>query len=740
MRKFRIPTVALATAIAATVLASPSAAQRITVERIFASNDFRLQGLAPRKWLSDGARYAIVERNPRTGATDLWIEDARSGERTLLIDGKTLVPPGAREPIAIEDFDFSADETKVLIFTNTQRVWRQNTKGTYYVYDVATKRLTPVSTRPGWQMFAKFSPDGTRVGFVRDHNIFVTDLRTGAETQLTTDGSETIINGTFDWVYEEELGLRDGWRWSPDGRKIAFWRLDQSPVRIFYMIDDLGLYSQPIPLRYPKAGEANSIAQIGVVDLADGSVVWIDTGADTNVYLARMDWAASPDELVIQRLNRHQNRLEVMLADVRTGRARVIMTDKDEKWVDVDDDLTWIAGGTRFVWSSERDGYNHLYLFDREGRQIRKLTDGAWDVTEFYGVDEANGWIYFAASEASPLERHLYRVPLNGGAMERITREPGTHSISFSPDFSLFIDTYSSAAVPPLARVHEADGRLVRPLFDNARVARELERAGARPPEFFTFTTDDGVELNGWMIKPPDFDPSRRYPVLMYVYGGPGSQTVLDAWGGTRYLWHQALAQRGYIVASIDNRGTGARGSAFKKITYLNLGEYESNDQIAGARYLASLPYVDASRIGIWGWSYGGYMTALTMARGGELFRAGISVAPVTDWRLYDTIYTERFMRTPQENPEGYRKGSPITHVEGIKGRLFLIHGTADDNVHFQNAVHLVQALQDAGKQFDFMLYPNRNHSISGGNTSLHLYTMMTEWLERNLKGVEATS
>lgn len=741
MRTIRLPVFTVGVGLALAALAAPAQAQqRITVERIFASNDFRLQGLAPRQWLRDGGRYTIVERNARTGATDLWIEDARSGERTLLIDGTTLVPPGARDPIAIEAYRFSADETKVLIFTNTQRVWRQNTKGTYYVYDIAAKRLTPVSTRPGWQMFAKFSPDGTKVGFVRDHDIFVTDLTTGTETQLTADGSETIINGTFDWVYEEELGLRDGWRWSPDGTKIAFWRLDQSPVRTFYMIDDLGLYSEPIPLRYPKAGEANSIARIGVVSIADGDVVWMDTGSDTNVYLARMDWAASPDELVIQRLNRHQNRIEVMLADARTGRARVIMTDTDERWVDVDDDLTWVAGGERFVWSSERDGYNHLYLFDREGRQVRKLTSGEWDVTAFYGVDEANGWVYFAAAEASPLERHLYRVPLNGGAIERLTREPGSHSINLSPDFSLFIDTYSSAAVPPLARLHEADGRLVRPLVDNARVARELERAGARPPEFFTFTTEGGVELNGWMIKPPNFDPSQRYPVLMYVYGGPGSQTVLDAWGGTRYLWHQALAQRGYIVVSIDNRGTGARGSEFKKVTYLRLGQIETDDQIAGARYLASLPYVDASRIGIWGWSYGGYMTALTMARGGELFRAGISVAPVTDWRLYDTIYTERFMRTPQENPEGYRKGSPITHVEGIKGRLFLIHGTADDNVHFQNAVHLVQALQDAGKQFDFMLYPNRNHSISGGNTSLHLYTMMTEWLERNLKGVEATS
>ncbi|HEX6939341.1 MAG TPA: S9 family peptidase [Longimicrobiales bacterium] len=740
MRITRLPVLTFGLGLALTLVPAQVTAQRITVERIFGSGDFRLEGLAPRQWMRDGARFALVERNSRTGATDLWIEDARSGERTRLIDGATLVPPGARDPIAIEAFDFSADESKVLIYTNSQRVWRQNTKGTYYVYDLETRRLTPVSTRPGWQMFAKLSPDGTKVGFVRDNDLFVTDLGTGEETRLTRDGSENIINGTFDWVYEEELGLRDGWRWSPDGERIAFWHLDQSAVRTFYMIDDLGQYSEPVPLRYPKAGETNSIARIGVVSLDDGDIVWMDTGEDTSSYLARMEWAASSDELVIQRLNRHQNRLEVLLADAGTGESRVIMTDTDEKWLDVDDDLTWVDGGERFIWSSERDGYNHLYLFDREGRLVRQLTRGEWDVTGFYGVDEDAGWVYFSAARPNPLERHLFRVPLDGGRIERLTREPGTHDINLSPDFRLFLDTYSRASVPPSVRLQEIDGDAVRVLVDNARVAAELEEAGASAPEFFTFTTPDGVELNGWMIKPPAFDASRRYPVLMYVYGGPGSQTVIDAWGGSRYLWHQALAQRGFIVVSIDNRGTGARGSAFKKVTYLNLGEIESNDQIAAARYLASLPYVDASRIGIWGWSYGGYMTALTMARGGDVFRAGISVAPVTDWRLYDTIYTERFMRTPRENPEGYRKGSPITHVQGLTGRLLLIHGTGDDNVHFQNSVQLVKALQEAGKQFDFMLYPNKTHSISGGNTSLHLFTMMTEWLERNLKAPGATS
>ncbi|HEX7049205.1 MAG TPA: S9 family peptidase [Longimicrobiales bacterium] len=733
MRQFRVPGLVLGLGLALAVVASPVGAQQLTVERIFGSAEFRLEGLAPRQWLNDGERYSLVEVNPRTRATDLWIEDARTGERTRIIDGTTLVPAGGSEPIAIEGYEWSPDESKLLIYTNSQRVWRQNTKGEYYVYDLETRRLTPISTVEGWQQFAKFSPDGRKVGFVRNNDIFVTDLETGVETRLTHDGGEDIINGTFDWVYEEELGLRDGWRWSPDGRRIAFWRLDQSPIRTYYMIDALDTYTRPIPLRYPKAGEANSIAKIGVVDLETGETTWIDTGAHTDVYLARMEWAASPTEIVIQRLNRHQNQIDVLLADVTTGETRLLFSDTDAAWVEVDDDLTWIDGGERLIWSSERDGYNHLYLYDREGSLVRQLTKGPWDVLAFYGVDEEDGQVYFLASEKGPLERHIYRVGLDGGAVERISQASGSHAANFSPGYDYFIDVHSTAETPPAAWLYEADGTPIRKLVDNARIAEKLAAMGLRAPEFFSFTTDDGVKLNGYMIRPPDFDPSRTYPVLMYVYGGPGSQTVIDAWGGSRYLWHQLLAQRGYIVASVDNRGTGARGSAFKKATYLNLGKLESEDQIEAARYLASLPYVDPERIGIWGWSYGGYMTTLTLGRGGDVFRAGIAVAPVTDWRLYDTIYTERYMRTPRENPEGYRQSAPTQHVEGLTADLLLIHGTGDDNVHFQNSVQLVNALEAAGKQFAFMMYPNRTHSISGGNTQVHLFTLMTEWLEEHL-------
>lgn len=711
-----------------------AAQQEITVERIFNTSDFRTRGLPAVQWMVDGRRYTFVETNREAGATDLVAEDARTGERTRLVEGARLVPAGVSAPIGIEGYEWSADQTKLLIYTNSQPVWRQNTKGIYYVYELATGRLTPVSTAEGWQQFAKLSPSGDHVGFVRNNNIFVKDIVSGVETQLTRDGSDKVINGTFDWVYEEELGLRDGWRWSPDGRRIAFWQLNQADLKPFYMIDDLATpYAELIPLPYPKAGEPNSQVRIGTIEMRSGDITWMDTGENPDIYLARMEWAASPGELVIQRMNRHQNRIEVMLANAATGASRVLFAEEDSAWVDVDNDLTWIRGGRQFLWSSERDGYKHLYLYNRNGRVARQLTRGAWDVVTMDAVDEKGGWLYFTATEQGATQKQLYRVRLNGGRAQRVSREPGTHRIVMSPTADFYIDTYSRANTPPMTRLHAVDGAEVRTLVENHAVAERLIAAGSREPEFFAFRTADGAELNGWMIKPADFDASRKYPVLMYVYGGPGSQTVTDAWGGNRYLWHQALAQKGYIVASIDNRGTGGRGRDFKKVTYLNLGRYESDDQIAGARHLGSLPYVDASRIGIWGWSYGGYMTALTMARGGDLFRAGVSVAPVTDWRLYDNIYTERFMRTPRENVAGYRESAPLHHVAGLTGSLLLIHGTADDNVHFQNAVQLADALQKAGKQFSFMLYPNRNHSISGGTTSLHLYTLMTNWVTENL-------
>ncbi|HEX8432940.1 MAG TPA: S9 family peptidase [Longimicrobium sp.] len=712
--------------------ARAQAPQQLTLERIFTTRDFRTEGLPAVQWMRDGQRYAYVVANG--DATDLVAEDARTGTRTRLVEGARLVPAGATKPIEIEDYTWSADERKLLLYTNSQPVWRANTKGTYYVYDLASGRLTPVSTQPGFQMFAKFSPDAGRVGFVRDNDLYVTDITTGRETRLTRDGSNSIINGTFDWVYEEELGLQDGWRWSPDGARIAFWRLDASRERNFSWIRETdSAYAEVVSLRYPKAGSPNAVARVGVVDAAGGTPRFIDTGSDPEVYIARMEWAESPNEVVIQRLNRQQNRLEVMLGDVRTGVARAIFTDTDSAWVEVDDDFRWINGGRQFLFSSERDGWNHLYVVNRDGSGARQLTRGPWDVTSVTAVDERGGLVYFTGHEESPEELHLYRVKLDGSGMQQITREPGTHSASIAPGSPFFLDVYSRAGVPPTIRLHSTDGTAVRTLVDNARVRQNVAALAGGQPEFFQFRTGDGTELRGWMMKPADFDPNKKYPVLMYVYGGPGSQTVVDSWGGTRYLWHKMLTQRGYIVVSVDNRGTGARGSSFKKATYLNLGARETADQIEAARWVGRQSWADASRIGIWGWSYGGFMTASSMFAEGSPFKAGIAVAPVVDWRLYDTIYTERFMRTPQENPQGYSRNAPVSNAAGLRGRFLLVHGTGDDNVHYQNTTQLVNALQAAGKQFTFMAYPNRNHSISGGTTSMHLFTLLTDWLATNL-------
>ncbi|HKP74046.1 MAG TPA: S9 family peptidase [Longimicrobiaceae bacterium] len=711
---------------------APARAQQgqLTVQRIF-SPEFRLGSLPESRWMNGGQRYSFID--DQNGSTSLVAEDAQTGTKTVLVDGGRLVPPGQTRPVQIEDYAWSRDEKKVLIFTNSQPVWRQNTKGQFYVWDLASQRLTPVSTAPGWQQFAKLSPDGTRVGFVRDNDLWVTDLATGRETRLTRDGSETIINGTFDWVYEEELDLRDGWRWSPDGARIAFWRIDDSPVHSFVWMKDTGdSYSQPVSLRYPKAGAPNPTAKLGVAEVATGRTTWIDTGRDSTVYLARMEWAESPTELLVQRLNRHQNRLEVLMADARTGAVRPVLTEADSAWVDVDDDLSFIRGARQFLWSSERDGYNHLYLYNRDGTVARQLTRGPWDVTQVFGVDERNGWVYFSATEQGPQQRHLYRVKLDGTGFARLTREPGTHAVLLSPETPYYLDAWSRAGQPPVISLHRTNGSGVRTLVDNAGVRERLGSLGIREPEFFTLPNRDGTQLNGWVIKPANFDPAKRYPVLMYVYGGPGSQTVTDSWGGTRYLWHQLLAQRGYVVVSVDNRGTGGRGRDFKKQTYLRLGVREAADQVDAANWVARQSWADPQRIGLWGWSYGGYMTAFTLEQENSPFRAGIVVAPVADWRLYDSIYTERYMRTPQENAAGYDAGSPVKHANGLHSRLLLIHGSGDDNVHFQNSVQLVDAFQAAGKQFNFMMYPDRNHSISAGR-SVHLYTLMTDWLTNNL-------
>jgi dipeptidyl-peptidase-4 len=720
--------------LAAAPLAAQQAAtppSQLTVDRIFGTADFRLQTLPTIQWMDDGQRYTFVDANG-----DLIVEDATTGRRETLVAAASLVMPGAQTPLPIEDYEWSADERKLLIFTNTQRVWRDNTRGQYFVWDLDRRTLAPITTQPGWQMFAKWSPDNARVGFVRDNDLYVVDLATGRETRLTRDGSEQIINGTVDWVYEEELGLQDGWRWSPDGRRIAFWRMDQSRVGTFYMMQDTdSLYSHPIALRYPKAGTPNPVAKIGVVSVDGGATTWMDTGTDPEALLVRMEWAASPSEVIVQRMNRIQNRVDVLMADAATGRSRTLLTDTDSAWIDIRTNVfEWVNGGRNFVWSSDRDGWQHLYLYNRDGTQARQLTRGEWDVTRVMGVDSAAGWVYFGAAKEGPEQRHVYRVRTNGrGGVQQLSRERGTHAATLSPAGTYYLETYSTLATPTVTRLHRADGTPVRTLADNQRVRDAVAALAIRAPEFLTIPAADGTPLNAWIIRPADFDPSKKYPVLMYVYGGPGSQTVSDVWGGSRYLWHQSLAQRGYIIVSVDNRGTAARGRAFEKAVYMQLGEYEAADQIAAANWLARQPWVDPARLGLWGWSYGGYTTAYTMTRPGHPFKAGLVVSPVADWWLYDTIYSERFMRTPQENAEGYRRSAPVNAAANWSGRLLLVHGTGDDNVHFQNSVRLADALQAAGKQFQFMAYPNRTHSISGGRTSLHLHTLFTDWIVQNL-------
>ena len=722
--------VALAVLLAGSLVAQATQAPVLTVHSIWGTREFASDLVSP-TWTKDGAAYTTIETDS-AGHTDLYRVDAVSGRKERLVRGADLVPPGAALPVAIEEYRFSSDGTRLLIFTNSARVWRQSTKGTYYVWDLPARRLIPVSAQPGYQMFAKLSPDGRMAAFVRANNIYVTDLTTGAETAVTADGNDNVINGTSDWVYEEELDLRDAFRWSPDGRRIAFWRLDQTAIRPFYLLNADSLYPELVPVRYPKAGMPNSEVKIGIVDLASRQTTWVDLGGDKDIYVAAMDFAGSSNEIWLTRLNRHQDRLDLLLADAQRGASRVIMTDRDSAWVDANQPR-WINGGKQFLFVSERDGYDQVYLFNRDGSLLRRVTPGGWDVLQVYGVDEKKQVLYCGGAIDGPLGRPLVRIGLDGKGLARISTEPGTHGIEFDPTFQLYVDTYSRSGIPPVQTLRRADGRLVRTLADNAALAAKVTALGLVRPEFITLKTPDGVELNAWIIKPKGFDPSRRYPLLMNVYGGPGSQTVTDSWGGANYLWHQMLARDGYLVASVDNRGTGGRGARFMKLTYLHLGRYESADQIASARWFAAQPYVDPDRIGIWGWSYGGYMSSLSMFRGAGVFKAALAVAPVTDWRFYDTIYTERYMRTPQENPAGYGEGAPLAYADSLKGHFLLVHGTGDDNVHFQNSVRLVERLEAANRQFDMRIYPNKTHAIAGGNTRENLYGLFTAWLEKNL-------
>ncbi|MCC9136594.1 S9 family peptidase [Pontibacter silvestris] len=733
---FKLSTILLTAVFMCSVyVAQAQQTKDITLEDIYRKGTFRAESVYGVNWMKDGQYYSSQVPDQQNNVYDIVKYDVTTGKPVnTIIEGEVLKPDGSSTPIKFDDYTFSSDEQKVLFSTETEQIYRRSSKADFYIYDLNTKKLTKLSNG-GKQMYATFSPDAKRVAFARDNNMFVVDLSNMQETQITTNGKfNSIINGYADWVYEEEFSFAKGFHWSPDGSKIAFYTFDETNVPEYNMQMWGELYPQDYKFKYPKAGEANSAVKVSVYDLSNGRTVKMDTGNEADIYIPRIKWTHDSNLLSIQKMNRLQNTLEILHANVITGKANVVLKETDKAYIDITDDLTYLKDGKNFIHSSEKDGFNHLYLYDMKGKLVRQITNGDWEVSSFIGFDEKNDRLYYMSTEVSPLDRHLYSISSKGKSKKRLTNEAGTHNINMSNDYKYYLDYHSAANVPTTVSLHTAkDGKLIKVLEDNQELRNTLAQYNIAKQEFFTMNTPEGTKLNGWMIKPTDFDPNKKYPVLMFVYGGPGSQTVTNSWGSNNYLWYQVLADKGLIVVSVDNRGTGARGAEFKKVTYANLGKYEIEDQIEAAKWLGQQSYVDKDRIGIWGHSFGGYMTLLGLTKGNGIFRAGISVAPVTNWRFYDSIYTERYLKTPQLNAAGYDENSPLSFADQLQGELLLIHGTGDDNVHFQNTVEMQDALISANKQFETFIYPNRNHGVSGGITLLHRFKMMTDFLERNL-------
>ena len=717
------------------------------LERIFAREEYKPDEFTQPAWIEGGVRYAAVEPSAAApGARDIVEYDTATGTRTVLVAATALKPAGSTAPLTVDGYEWSADRSKLLLYTNAKKVWRQNTRGDYWVLDRASGALRQVGAgaAPSTLMFAKFSPDGRRVGYVRDRDLYVEDVGSGEVTRLTKAENEHIVNGTSDWVYEEELDLRDAFRWGPDSRQIAYWQFDTAGIENFTLINDTdSIYPALTRIPYPKAGTTNSSARVGVVSAAGGPTTWVEAPGDPrNTYIPRIEWSEDGRTIAVQQLNRLQNRNDVLIADTRSGAVRRAHRDEQPKaWVDVTDDFTWLDGGRAFLWVSEKDGWRHIYRVATDGSGDRLITKFDADVIAINTVDPKAGWVYFLASPTAATEQYLYRARLDGnGPPERVTPEgtPGFHTYNVSPDLRWAFHTWSRIDVPPATElVSLPDHRTVRTLVDNAALKAKLAGQGNRPTEFFKVDVGEGVTLDGWMMKPRDFDPARRYPLLVFVYGEPASQTVVDRWLGNRMLFHHALANDGFIVASVDNRGTPApKGTAWRKVIYGTIGDISSKEQAAAARQLlARHAFLDPERVAIWGWSGGGSNTLNAMFRFPDVFKVGVSVAPVPDQRLYDTIYQERYMGLPQENVEGYRIGSPINFAEGLKGRLLIIHGSGDDNVHYQGTEKLVNRLVALGKPFDLMVYPNRTHSISEGEgTTLHVYSLIARYLVEHAK------
>jgi dipeptidyl-peptidase-4 len=711
-------------------------AQKLTLEDVVLRRAYAPKDVSGLASMNDGLHYTALE----SGGTVIGRYSYKTGQKEETILDLSQLKNDSLKVIA--EYKFNSDESKILLMTDRKPIYRRSFTANYFIYNFVTKDLTRLSGG-GEQQMATFSPDGERVAFVRKNNLYVKSLRFGTERQITSDGEfNKIINGIPDWVYEEEFEFNRGFEWSPDSKKIAYMKFNEEQVPVYHMAMYKGLqpehkenrlYPGEYSFKYPKAGEKNSIVQIWVYDLKGGHNIQMETGKETDNYLPKIAWTNNGSDLGIIRMNRLQNKLELLFANPNTGDSRLIYTEKNSRYIETDflDYFTFLEDNRNFVILSEQNGYKHLYLYDLSGVKVRQLTEGKFDVIKFYGFDPVKKIFYYQAAAVSPMQREVYGISIDKKKKVVLSTQVGTNNASFSKGFKYYVNSYSSISTPNLVALHDISGKQIKVLEDNSVLKEKLSAMQIPRKEFFKFTTSEGIELNGWMIKPPAFNANARYPVMMTQYSGPNSQQVLDYFS---VGWDAYMAQQGYLVVCVDPRGTGARGEEFRKCTYGQLGNLESNDQVEAARFLSKQPYVDPGKIAIWGWSFGGFISAMTLCKGGDLIHAAIAVAPVISHYYYDSVYTERYMGLPGQNPGGYNQNSPIALVSGIKGKLLLVHGTADDNVHYQNSIEFAEALVQAGVQFRMMSYNNRNHNIRGGNTTKHLYTMFDEFLQENLK------
>ena len=701
--------------------------KNITLEEIY-DGTFRMQYLDRLHSMNNGKEYAVLNTDRNTGTKTLDVYSYKTGEKV-----NTLINSSEIDGLDyFIGYTLSADESKALLSTKMRSIYRRSSLGVYYVYDLETKELVQVAEEAIQE--PTFSPDASKVAYGLDNNIYIKDLASGTTTQVTTDGAKNkVINGITDWVYEEEFAFVRAFDWNADGDKIAYIRFDESEVPEFSM-DVFGneLYPSKDTFKYPKAGETNATVSLHVYDVTSAETKAVDLNGFQNYYIPRLEWTPEANVLAVQTTNRKQNDVNLLFVDGTSGEAKLILSDKDDAYVDITNNLTFLEDND-FIWTSEKDGWNHIYLYDKDGKLKNQVTQGPWEVTSYYGYDPKSKRVFYQSSENGSINRGVYSVKVNGKSKKALATEAGTNSANFSTDFTYFIKSFSDAETPYVFTLNAAeDGDLVRKIKDNQALKDQFADYVISEKEFFTLPIN-GEELNAYMIKPKDFDPNKKYPVFMTQYSGPGSQSVANSWDGGNGYWFQMLAQEGYIIVCVDPRGTGLKGRDFKKMTQKELGKYEVEDQIAAAQALGQRDYVDADRIGIWGWSYGGFMASNCIFQGADTFKMAIAVAPVTSWRFYDSIYTERYMTTPQENASGYDNNSPLSHVDKLEGKFLLVHGSADDNVHVQNSMRLIEALVQANKQFDWAIYPDKNHSIYGGNTRLHLYTKMTNFIKENL-------